>query len=764
MASARTILAYILITGIAAGLSQVVLSRELLVVASGTELVIALLLAAWLVGGALGSAWAEGGASNPYALSRRAWKLSWLVGPALGFGVAVARLIRPLLALLPPLATSLFAEHPKLEYLLGRLIGLQPGEALGLVHIVCVGLVATLPAAFLCAANFVTGARLLQHLRGPGSAYAMDAIGHLLGGVALAFAATVWLDGLWVAALCTPACMLAGLLLLPAAGRAENISTGAAAGLFMAVMLAAAGPSRAARWVGQEVVAERASLMGLVTATKQAGGGVYLFENGVPVTECPPIPGRRVLVDFALLQVAQPKRVLLIGGGVYGGIEACLEHGARRVDYVEFDPVFLEFAKRYASGEQKAALNDPHVRCFAMDPRLFLRQSQGQYDAIVINLPAPTTALFNRFFTEQFFELCASMAADGAVVAFGLPYSQFYRGWEMMALDRCILATATAAGRRACALMAGEFLGVAVGLRGSPPLTEDPLELQRRALERGVNADYLLAYAWDWLNEFNLAQARELFRGEAATNRDEQPTGYFLGTLFWLAQVTPTAALLLRPLAERGEMAGWWMVLAGALLALASALAAVRSRRMAAWVAMFCAGAAGMALELVLVFALQVVHGYVYGLVGVLIGAFMVGIAAGAVWAEALGGRAGAAPSAIRRRCAAAAAALAACTAAVWALHWAVGEAVSMPWPVFAALAVVAGLGVGMVFPTAVDAWAGQRRHRGVGLIYLADLLGGLLAAAAVPALALPLAGIWLSAAPLCAAALVGLAALAAAR
>jgi spermidine synthase len=738
--SLRAVAAYIFATGLAAGLAQVVLLRELLVIATGTELVIGLLLAIWLVGGALGSLWAERGAPHPRAQARRAAQLAWLGGPALAAGVLVIRLARPFLSSVPNALAACFPATSKMAYLLGRVVAVQPGEALGLAHIVLLALLATLPAAFFCGGAFVTGARLLRPAAGAGHAYALDALGHLLGGVALALAITVWLDGLWVAAAVTPVLVAAAWSVLPEPKEREARISWVGAVLLALPMVLVSGPARRWRWPGQAVLAERASIFGLVTVAAQQGGGAYFFENGVPAGASPPTPHMEVLVNFALAQVPQPRRILLIGGGTSGGVAECLKHKPERVDYVEFDPVFLALGRRWAAEADRRALADRRVRCWAADPRLVLRFAPASYDAIVVALAVPTTALLNRFFTREWFAACRRALRGPGVVAFSLPYSQVYRSELLGQLDRCVVqAAASLAPHAALALLAGDDLTVVVPLGpGQHALVLTPQAVLARLRQRGVDAPYLQALVWDWLSEQNVRQARELLAGPALPNTDLRPLGYLLGTIYWLAQVTPTAGVALCRLLRWPP--GIWPLVLLLLVSPALVMAALlpvaprRLRRLGAWVYMATAGWAGMAMQMGVIFLLQSWHGYVYGFIGAVTGAFMIGAALGAVARE---------PARLARLARAWLAAVTLASAVLLLAHVSRPDTTIPAWG-FPLLAACAGSLVGYAFPQAVRLWGGSS-GRGLGVIYAADLVGGVLAALLVPGLLIPLAGLGLS-------------------
>ena len=103
-------------------------------------------------------------------------------------------------------------------------------------------------------------------------------------------------------------------------------------------------------------------------------------------------------------QHPNPRHVLLIGGGAEGLIGEILKHPIETLDYVELDPKLLILLDPYLSSEAKQALNDPRVSTFYADGRYYVKQTDRFYDIVILNLPDPTNAMLNRFYTLEFFQ------------------------------------------------------------------------------------------------------------------------------------------------------------------------------------------------------------------------------------------------------------------------------------------------------------------------------------------------------------------------
>jgi len=761
----RSALLALFAAGFAAGVAQVLLMRELLVVAYGNELSMGVLLACWLLAGALGSLGARAalGAGDRSRSARLMAGLCALPAPLLIASVAVVRAA--------PLAMAHIAElcvqAPAWAKLLGWL-ALQPGEMLGPAQILVLGAIAAFGPAALDGAQFAVGCDLYARGRrdegGVGPVYAADALGHLVGGVLLATAVVLLLDPFTMSLVAAAANVAAAVVLLaavPGAQRRAVVRIGVAG--LIALAVAAIGTTRLHarslqwRWHNHKLLASIESIFGNLAIVRQEPDGIYLYQSGLYSGASPPLVGTiDELVHFTLLQHERPQRVLMIGGGITGGLREVLKHEPTRITYVELDATLFEPAARWADDADAAALRDPRVETVAADGRRYIAEHDGEpFDAIIIALPDPATAQLNRFYTREFYtELVGALAVDG-VVGWEVPGSEGYFGPALLALHRCLVDTARGVFPY-IVRMPGEST-VCVASRGAE-LTDDLVALRSRLLERGVEAAYFEAMLSDRLSPATLqtvARALDTDR-PAETNTDVRPMGYFLDQTWWLTQFHPSSAQVLERLVRvrardlLPALAGVFTFLVGL-----SWLRPVRTGFIALGIG--ASGFASMTLEVALLFAFQAFYGYVYHMVGVIIGAFMVGIAAGSIgvdrWLQGKSARAaGRALPVGLGAMAAMSLALGVALPAMSRAHLA-GPLVAL----FPLITALVGLVVGWVFPLATHAWARADAARAAAGLYAADLTGAALGAVLTGALLAPVLGLvgtcWLAAAVVAAAA-----------
>lgn len=763
--------ALLVASGFAAGVTQVLLIRELLQACFGTEVSLGLMLAAWLVCGAVGTlaaAWWRPREPTIARTAGRALKLAGLLAPAVFAAISFARLYTLLANVIPLRLAEVFAEHKIISRVLAIHVAVQPGEMLGPLHLALISFGTALLPALLAGALFAVCLKLYEQARegdaaSPGQAYALDAVGHLVGGVLLGWAAATMLNPF------AAACAAAGLLWFAAAavarGAEARIGVLPAAGALVVIALLAGSFSAhrltsQVRWRGHDLLDEVSSLYGHIAVARHGQEGVIFFENGVPTGMSPALPSVEQFVQFAMLQHLRPRRVLMIGGGATGGLLEALKHDPEEIEYLELDPALLRFAEQWVTGPDRAALRDPRVTSLAADGRLRVKQAAAghvpKYDVIISLLPDPSTALLNRFYTEGWFREAREALNPGGVLAWEMSSSRHYMRPSLMMLNTSILQAAEPAFPRKALMTGDETLAVAMGDEQAA-LSDDAATLLERMEARDVEAPLFAAVARDRLDPYNKRYVLEMLRESppVATNDDLTPVAYYYEQAGWMGYYAPgiedfyvrLGRLQLRDLA-----------LPGAVVLAALLLIGAHRRGRAGYVplAILVTGALGMALQLCLLFAFQSYYGYVYRLVGVIIGAFMVGLAGGAMLA------AGATRRASQPRLAAWALAGTQVLIALFALALPTilgalaGErhivALSPLTALlgFPLLTAVVGMGVGVQFPlaTATAAWGARNREAGAGQartaagLYAADLIGASVGAATMGAVLIPVLGI----------------------
>lgn len=731
----RLLLAFGLM-GLTFAISQTLMIRELLVAFSGVEVILGVVLGVWLLLEALGSATAA------RWLAGRAPRAAWFA--ALQLALAV------LLPLSLVLARSVRAW-----------LGALPGVALGLGDTFRGTCGALLPLGLVDGAMFATAAAVYVRLTrrdAAGVVYAAEAIGGIAGGALLTFLLLPRLNtsAIILLLLAGNALSAAALLWSPSVAWRERLLLGVAGAAFLLSALAGIYPGverldrrlEAARWPGQTLLASANSPYAHLAITAQEEQRTFWLD-GLPVvtSPVPDLAEAEVLAHLPLLYVAQPRRALVIGGGAGGVLRELLKYPELRVDYVELDPVLLRLLREHAP-LAAAELADPRVRVHAVDGRRYLRQPPADAaapDLILLDLPSPTTLLLNRYYTVGAFQQAQRLLAAGGVLAITLPGNPDYLSAELRDLNALLERTLRAVFPQVQVIVGERNLWLA---SSTAPLRDVPLAtLQARWAARAIPAHIInpayIALRLDPGVQDGFWRALAESDGAAEINTDLRPVGVGYALRHWHALVSSGWARLARS-AGRANLGNVGAPLV-ALLWLWAAVAWRRGGASAPVGVVAITGLSGMVIDLTLILALQSLLGYAYQQVGLVVAAFMGGLALGASIMTA--SLRPARPDLARRLIWLVAALGAYAIGLAGALRALYVATLAEAWTLGALLALNAlgGALVGALFPlaNALLVARGAAPERAAGQLYAADLAGAFLGALLGAALFLPGLGAW---------------------
>lgn len=140
------------------------------------------------------------------------------------------------------------------------------------------------------------------------------------------------------------------------------------------------------------------------------------------------------------------RNVLVLGGGDGLALREILKYpDVAAVTLVELDPEMIRLARTdpRITALNRHAFDDPRVRVVTADAFSWLRETPGQFDAVLIDLPDPDQTSIAKLYSTEFYALAAGALAPGAtmVVQAGSPFFAPRSFW-------CIDATVRAAGLR----------------------------------------------------------------------------------------------------------------------------------------------------------------------------------------------------------------------------------------------------------------------------------------------------------------------------
>jgi spermidine synthase len=731
--------------GFTAVIGQIVLMRELIQVFNGNEIALGILLGTWLFWTAIGSALASVLARSPN--SRRS-RVRW----------SVAALECLMAASLPLTIWALRCAKAFFQTVPGELVGPVP---MLLTSLVCLSVFcAASGALFVAAARMIAAELGLSARTAASAAYLLEAAGSALGGVLASVVLVRFIDAFQIATIVGLLNLIVAVALVFRMKSRQVALLSAAAALAAIPLLVWVAPhcdaaARARLWRGFNVVAERNSIYGNLAVTETGTGesGAIrsgeirsIWENGSILANAPDPAAAEEAVDYALLEHAAPRRVLLIGGGVNGSVAEALKHPTvESLDYVELDPALIGMAQQYFPAQTAVFHSDPRVHLQLVDGRKYLSETRKRFDVIIVDVPDPQTAQLNRFYTVEFFRLARAHLAPDGLIAVELRSSEETISPDLAEFLRSIRRTLGEVFPYQTAIP-GETIHF-FGAAQSGVLTRDPQLLVSRLRQRKLNTQYVREYFIPYrMMPDRMEQVETDLAPLPSTpvNRDFAPIAYESDVVLWSAQFRSSYTVWFRA-AEHVEFRKVAGALAIALL-IAVVLIAIPARRerAVAGASVAATGFTLMALQIFLLLGFQAVYGYVYTELAILIGLFMAGIALGS-WFGMRCERAN------RSWTLAAAQLLLAIAAPALLLTLSAMGGFSSraaPWLaaqiIFPALAALAGMLGGFQFVTAAGIFLrGRGQGAGFGLLYAIDLLGGGVGALALSTFLIPVFGFW---------------------
>jgi spermidine synthase len=509
--------------GFSAVIGQIVLMRELIVVFNGNEISLGMLLAAWLFWTAAGSS-----LSSVLALGERNPRHT------------IATLECLLAISLLPTIWALRASKSIFQTVPGELVGPLP---MALASLACLGVFCLASGAlFVVAARMVETECAVSARAATSSAYMLEAIGSGLGGILASIVLLRIFESFQIATIVVILNLCMAAVLLLRMSRKHFAMLAVAAALFAVPLIKFVAPSldrsvQARLWQGFHLVGSRDSIYGNLAVTG-TGNLRSIYQNGVLLANAPDRNAAEEAVDYALLESPEPRRILMIGGGVNGSIVEALKHPTiERIDYVELDPALIDMARQFFPAQSAPVVSDARVHMHYADGRYYLRTSGDRFEVILVNVPDPQTAQINRFYTVEFFRSARDQLAPGGLLALQLRSSEETISPDLAEFLRCIRRTLEEVFPHVVAIP-GETIHFFAAARPDL-LTDNPQTLISRLRERNLQPQYVREYFIPFrMMPDRMAQVREQLRPLASTpvNRDFEPIAYYFDVVLWSKQ------------------------------------------------------------------------------------------------------------------------------------------------------------------------------------------------------------------------------------
>lgn len=394
-------------------------------------------------------------------------------------------------------------------------------------------------------------------------------------------------------------------------------------------------------WKGLPLIHSEDTRYGNVAVVKK-DEQITFYENGLMLFSYPDEYSAEEAVHFALLEHPDPKRLLLIGGGLGGAVTQALKYRDLKIDFVELDPKLINLGKAHLPEEEARSLENHRVKIHFEDGRLFVKERSEEqekpYDVIILNLPDPHTAQLGRFFTFEFFKMVKSILSEDGIFSFRVTSAENYISKELGLYLSSLYRTLKSNFPEVVVLPGSNNIFLASNRRGE--LFETWEEFVQRLKQRGIRTKFVSEHFLpDRLSPIRIEYLQNSICGEGSEtipagmgriNYDLKPISYFYNTILWSKQFQsiekPVFLFLFK-------IKPFWFTGVIALLFVLGFLTFSLSRSRLpnlALSAIFMAGFTSIFLEIIIVLSFQIFYGYIYSRIGLILTLFMLGLAFGA--------------------------------------------------------------------------------------------------------------------------------------
>lgn len=609
----------LLIIGLGGIVAQTILLREMLILFSGNEFSIGVIIGSWVVWEAIGAF--IGGKWNGRIKEDTGMFLSLIILSSISFPLSIY-------------LTRIFKI----------LTGIPPEMGVGIIPILYSSFFILLPTGFLHGFLFTFSCSLHNQITGEGSSsigkvYFYEMLGTIIGGILVNFLFIPHFNSFQIAIGVALLSAITCLFLIPSfhttRGRLALILT------FIILvssftLLAGKGVERIhllsikEQWQGKNVISYENSFYQNIVVIQNENQYTF-FSDGIPIitTPVPDIAFVEEFAHFPLLSHQSPETILVLSGGAGGLINEILKYPTvKRIDYVEIDALLLKTIKKFSTPITQKELDDPRVNLHYLDGRIFIKETPVKYDVVLLGLPSPHTLQTNRFFTQEFFNSVKNILRDKGILAITLTGSLAYYSKELKNLNACILHTL------------GKVFAYRFVIPGDLNLfmvsdSEEISHISPALLHDRLNTHKIktnlitLPHLKYRLDEKRLDWFFESLKDTGPSfNKDFSPKGLFYNIAYRNLLFSPSLKTVFN-WAKKINLSSiiiFIIIIFGALLLLQR-----KYKKISIPFAIATTGFSAMIFELILLLSFQIFYGYVFYEIGLLITTFMGGMAIGSL-------------------------------------------------------------------------------------------------------------------------------------
>ncbi len=432
-----------------------------------------------------------------------------------------------------------------------------------------------------------------------GELYITDNIGDILGGVIFSFFLVYWLNPFKTVAVTSGVLVFISLHLF-IRDKKNHLTVMALMvfSIFYAYALNSGFEKSTLIKQYGDVVKYRETPIGRLVITKEESQHTF-WESGTPLYSDGDIISSEEKVHYPMCQLDKTVGdVLLISGGIGDTLPELYKYNPENIDYVELDPELTDMAVEAGILREMPGLN-----IINLDGRAFLKKTKKKYDAIIVDLPEPDTFQLNRFYTSEFFALTKKKLNKDGILSFGVKAYENYISDITKSKLSSIYNTVSQYYDNIEIIPGNE----AYFICSDKILT---LDIPARLEEKSIKTEYIQYYFHGNVTQERISTVRNSIDPEEFVNTDFEPRLLNISFKEWFSKHGSTPNIFL-------------------IIVICVVLIYIFLMKKEEYI-LFSSGMASMAVEMLVIYCFQIIYGYIYLKVGVLITAFLFGLLPGA--------------------------------------------------------------------------------------------------------------------------------------
>jgi spermidine synthase len=171
---------------------------------------------------------------------------------------------------------------------------------------------------------------------------------------------------------------------------------------------------------------EKTDFQDLVIFENPLFGKGLMLDGIIQNTQADEAVYHEMMTHVPLLSHANPKHVLIIGGGDGGILREVLKHpSVEQATIVDIDKSVINFSKKYLPHLSNGAFDDPRARIIIQDAALFVKETEEKFDIIICDSTDPIGP-GEVLFTSEFYGNCNRVLNEDGIFVNqnGVPFMQ----------------------------------------------------------------------------------------------------------------------------------------------------------------------------------------------------------------------------------------------------------------------------------------------------------------------------------------------------